>query len=524
MERLWRWCQRHPVTAGLSTAVIVLLGSLAMILWLANQRLRHAASRLESAASTTARQRDAAMETVGALVYRLQDLFDQDEIAVDELQRDALQIAIDGLARMRGIADENPVPGLPAAEAWRKMAGIHARLEQPRDARECLIRAEREFRRLLNSAADRPAALEGLVETLWARHDVELDLAPDSESLEWVHAASQCARELAGEAPDRANRVRLGKALLNEARVTLAVGRDDAAEVAGPLLDEASGLLLEPVSEEPPDRAGWPAWLETVRLQADCREQQDDPAGAARTLETALARLDQDASGPTGPDLPDDAVVMEVALRRQLARLLRESGRTADARAARDRLKRRMETVFSGADRDRTRFESAMAVLRDLAAELDDSEDEDGMLLCAGKRLELARARLQVVPGDEQARLHEAAALVDQANARYLTGAPIREVRKAFDEALALYRELSPRSSFGELDWHDWLEAALSAAECESDSRRGNPAPYVDEARHVRAELASRFPDTLPETLAEADERIAELTGGPADRPPDEEP
>jgi hypothetical protein len=84
-------------------------------------------------------------------------------------------------------------------------------------------------------------------------------------------------------------------------------------------------------------------------------------------------------------------------------------------------------------------------------------------------------------------------------------------VRKAYAEALAQYRELSRRSSFGESEWAGFLTALVSAAEFEFDVDGNGLETLLGEAAKVRERIGQMFPHAADDWLAELEGRISEL-------------
>lgn len=524
IERAWRWCRRHRLVATLSAAVGVLLLTLLVVMTVGMVRLRDSARIADQHARASADQRDAALGTLGDLVFRLQEQFEQDNPDVDELQRDALQIALDGLARLRRVADQEPVPGLPTAEAFRRMATILARLEEPVQAQECLVRAEAEFRKLLDSPVDREQALAGLVDTLWTRHDVGLEL-DDQPVIGYLDEAVLFSAQLLAANPTPAHRLMHARSLLFATRTALEFAAEDAdttpfrdrlLEVLGLAEELRSSLVARRSGGESPEPVSPDAvqalWLETHNLLAISESRAGRPERALQLLEAAVRELGkQPQQAFSGGDSP----VEEMVLRHNYGRLLAANGQGERAGMELQATARQLAFWFAGAARDPAGFLSAMQFFDDLLALLEEDGDTEARLWFAEQRMKFIAARLEQIPDEETAQLAEASGWQELGDARLEASQTYRSARQAYGRALELFRELKQRAAFDEDDSIQYLDLVLTVAEldCEYGEDRSGIEVLLQEARNLRAGFRERFPDADPELVELLDERLSDLAG-----------
>lgn len=536
-ERLARWSFRRPVVALLAAFSALLLITLGVVLALANRGLARSAKLAGSHAAAASRQRDAALETLRQLVFQLQDGFDEEVIDLDVLQKNALQIALDGLARLRTEADQAGATGIESAEAFRRMGEILDRLDQLDDARECLARAETGFRQSAQSPGDQRRALSGLIETLWARHDLEVDLDRDGKAHAALVTATRAARELVQTQDGASSRLLLGQALMYEARGLVDRLADAHADglndnpagnrleehldrpLAGPLASQAGKLLsearelLDPLAREmgPEAEPAWEAWLEATGLLATLAGFRDQPEKERELLGEAAA-----AAKTIAPEVLGNPAARQIALALELRLLeaIRRDGNEEGAAVVRDRISAALAAVRKSATDDQAGFLAALEFHDGLRDQLIADADWQGLDFFERARLELVDARLARVAGDEQALLARAACCLELADAASLLDQPPSRVRRAYRDSLDQYRELSGRSGFGEDHWAGYLNAVLSAAEFEQDIDGNGLEQLLREAQSVRERIAGRFPQAIGEWLAEDDGRIEALQEG----------
>ncbi len=511
IERVWRWCCRRPALATLSGLVFGLVISLIAVMSYSTWRLSQSAQIAKRHAAAATSQRDAAMETLSQLVFELQEQFEQDEVDVDDLQKNSLQIALDGLARLNRLADQEQLPGRLTAEAFRRMGDVLMRVEQIEQSRECLIRAEGSFRMLQNQPGERAAALSGLIETLWSRHDLELDAEEAGSLLKWLESATAAARSLFAEFPSDNSRLLLGKALFHEAK-----SHFDETEGGQPMraflseLVEVQGLLQPQLESDSPLQLEFCSlWLETKGLLAQYHADVGEIRQAIEQLTQALNRFENwnfefSFSNPIWK--------LELILRFRVRELQLaqddQAGAENQLRIVKQRLDRLETTVTSNS----SDFLTVLEGLQELTAYLDEENDFEGVLFFVNKRLDFIEARLIEIPADEVALLARAYSWKELADASSWLDAPVTKVRQAFGKSIEQYRELSLRASFDEEHWFDYCNVLLSAAEYEHEIEANGLDDLLAELKSVRKELLNRFPTFSPQWLAQIESRLADLT------------
>ena len=511
LERAWRWCWRRPALATLSGLVLGLLVTLIAVMSYSTWRLSQSAQVAKRHAAAAASQRDAAMETLSQLVFELQEQFEQDVVDFDDLQKNSLQIGLDGLTRLNRLADQEQLPGRLTAEAFRRMGDVLMRVEQIEQSRECLIRAEDSFRMLQDQSGERAAALSGLIETLWSRHDLELDAEESSSLLKWLESATAAARALFAEFPSDNSRLLLGKALFHEAPSHFdenAVEQPNGAFVSK--LNEVQELLEPKLDGDSPLQFDCCSlWLETNGLLAQYHADLGEIRQAKEQLAQALNRLENwnfefSFSNPISK--------LELILRFRLRELQLAQDDQAGAEVQLRIVKQRLDRLETTVTANSSEFLNILEGLQELTAYLDEENDYEGVLFFVTKRLDFIEARLIKIPADEVALLARAYGWKELADASSWLDAPVTKVRQAFGKSIEQYRELSLRASFDEEHWFDYCNVLLSAAEYEQEIEANGLDDLLAELKSVRKELLNRFPTFSPQWLAQIDSRLADLT------------
>lgn len=288
VERLWRWRRRNPVVSMLTLAVAGLVIAIGGILSWSTWTLSEARHRAEQHATAAIEQRDAALDTLTKLVFQLQRRFDRDEIDLAELQRQSLQIALDGLRKVRLRESESAQPDLPTAEALRRMGEVMLELDDPREAIICLEQAEEILHRNLTRFPNDAGILKSLVETLWIRADVDEDdesldeTKPDSgvTHLARLHEATILAKKHQAVESSDVSQWMVASALFRESREQLDLGDpQQAARIAGECHEACRNLLRPDPPEETDVRAVWLAAAE-IRYLALMESDSADAAFA----------------------------------------------------------------------------------------------------------------------------------------------------------------------------------------------------------------------------------------------------
>jgi tetratricopeptide (TPR) repeat protein len=160
-ERAWKWAGRRPAAAGLiGLAALAAVGLVAGLLW-HNARLQEAAQREHQLAEAAGRERDAAEEERRWARQAVEDMYTQvaeqwlaRQARLQPLQRDFLQKALRYYQRSSEGPGSGPGQRLEAAQAYRRVGDIQARLGAYRAA-------EQAYRQALAALREPAAALPG---------------------------------------------------------------------------------------------------------------------------------------------------------------------------------------------------------------------------------------------------------------------------------------------------------------------------------------------------------------------------
>jgi serine/threonine protein kinase len=513
IERFWRWCGRRPSIAALSASLLVLTLALAVVMVFSYLRLAHFASIKQRDAEIAAQQRDAAVEVLSQLVFDLQTQLDQEEFDIDEVQKNALQIAITGLNRLKQLTDQEQFPVALTAEAFRKMGDTLSRLDRNEEARDCFVRAEFGFRELLSRPDQREQALKGIVETLWSRHDVEVDDGPPEAGTNWLQRATAAARELFESYPSDETKLIFAKALLHEAQ-----SHFDNAE-SEQILPEMQAKLneIQVLLESSLDSTAWSpieieselVWLKSVALSARYLSDLGDHTQARKQLTDALDRAKENRRDE---ETLDSLTGLELSLEHQRYTLLKEERLHEQAQVQRQSLDQRIDQLSQKFASDALQVKEFLKFLQTISDQLEEDEDVEGQLYFLNHQLQLLERRLKLVPGDELASLERAYCQFEIAEAKSLSDYSRSQIRRAYREAIASYADLSTRSSFDDQQWYYYCNLLLSAAEYEQ-SVRGNFKLLLEDAQRIHENLTKDYPRFSPSLLEQIKKRITELGG-----------
>jgi hypothetical protein len=392
------------------------------------------------------------------------------------------------------------------------MGDILLRTDQIDEARDCLIRAENGFRELQLQPTERLAALNGLVETYWSRHDLEVDAEIEDSTLTWLQLATAAARTLFELVPSNENRLILSQALFNEAQTEY-----DEAEWGESLLSLEMGLaevqkLAEPQNinavESPLRQDLTTFWLKAAALQAQYHLSLGDDVKANVTLSDALKQLNEHR---TGNDLLDSVSSQELVLQFQLYNRLLEKGKDEQAKARLQQMERQLEQLANLATDGAVAFKDGLIFLQELSDQFEEEVDLDGLGYFLEKELKFIDSHLSRVPGDEFALLERAWCRSRIAGTLEDQEISATKVRQAYQSVIEEYRELSSRVSFEEEHWHCFCMTVLSAAEFEQSIEGNKLESLIGEAKSVRKKLDDGSHFLPAQLLRSIDERILEL-------------
>ena len=211
IEKGWRWCQRNPVLAILSSVVAILILAVLTGSTYATYKLSQAHSKTLAAKKEAEResenaiaQSDALLETLQELVYKVNDTVENEYVDDDLLQRDILQIAMTGLRSVAENTDEGVID-LHTVDVHYRLALVNDRLGQFPQARMNFKRAKYLLKELQtdpnfsSSEQDEFKRYQLLVE--WKLATLLSENLQDQKAAEVFESAQKATKTLLGEWP-----------------------------------------------------------------------------------------------------------------------------------------------------------------------------------------------------------------------------------------------------------------------------------------------------------------------------------
>jgi eukaryotic-like serine/threonine-protein kinase len=228
-ERCWRWCQRNPRIAALSAAVLLLLVSLAVggpvaailvsqqkALAVKNEQAARVAQTAAEQAQELAEQRKeeaerarlvadenakVAGEQAGLALTTIQTLIDkvqkqlQDAPQTQQLKKDLLQTAMDGLKQVSQRAEGSTTIEATMANAHMKMGLIFRQLGETEEAFKQFMRCHEITQRRAAAKPESDAAKSNVAATLTVLGDMSQDLRRDMEGALQYYLQAMTLRE-----------------------------------------------------------------------------------------------------------------------------------------------------------------------------------------------------------------------------------------------------------------------------------------------------------------------------------------
>ncbi len=200
-EHGFQWCRRNPLSAALVFLVVLLgltlvIGSLATASKMAsaNREVKKSNAQLEKKSAAVARQRDALLESMQNLIYRINDSMENDVVDLDKTQKELLRIAINGLKTVSREANDS-LSQQSAAAAHYRLANVLYRLEELRDANKHLKVARQINAEILASQSnDTNAQILG-TRILWLQASLDYESDPSETSIEKFELARNKTRQ-----------------------------------------------------------------------------------------------------------------------------------------------------------------------------------------------------------------------------------------------------------------------------------------------------------------------------------------
>jgi len=166
--RLYRWCRRNPGIASLSAAVFLLLLVVSIVSVVSNFRIRHesqlkdenarlkeaeaeralkAEQQAQASAKTASEQRTLALNTLYSLITKVDDNLSHTE-GMNDVRQDILKTAMDGLGKVSRTVENARMVDRSMGVALQRMAALHERLGNIREAIRLYKRSVQIFDRL----------------------------------------------------------------------------------------------------------------------------------------------------------------------------------------------------------------------------------------------------------------------------------------------------------------------------------------------------------------------------------------
>ena len=536
LERAWRWCRRNPLVSSLSALVLLLLITLSAVMSWSSMRLLASSRESHNHALAAQRQSSALLDTLGRLVFELQEKFDGDQLDINELQRESLQIALDGLRDVRNTASTTAAPDLHSAEALRRLGDLLWSLDDDLEALACLDQSESILRDLLKREPANPVLLKRLVEVLWSRD--EIVTLSDEVSGREVETLRRQAASLLKEASELAQR-RLAQENSSEAKAMLAIslmkfgyeqiGKDELVEAESVLKESAEMLtpLLGGSSKESDDaRLTWLEANDLLYLAIADQSSEDSMDRAAVVLETWIQRCDQfvtiDRENPLllvfRLEAQDRLISHESVdlLRDQNDRRSGDDDDSPPATAV-QKFQSIVQSLISMTNNNSDRFfDTALAISEVIEARLDDEDDLSAERFLQAV-IQISEARLLISQDDADAHGQLAESWSDLGDLRQVMDQTQREVLDCYRRAVTEYRQINDPNWFSASDWIDFVETQLTVIELSrSEGDAASSSILVGEqVKAIQATLTkaqqqkNRLDD---EWLQSVDQRINVLT------------
>lgn len=510
LERFWRWCRRNMTVSILSAVVLILLLIIPIVLFWSYVRLKRSSDDVARYAQSAAQQRNEALETLQRLVFQLQKDFDNDEVDLDELQKQSLQIALDGLRRVQQSSADQEPQTLASAEALRRMGEILSRLDEDAEAMKCLTQADSILRAWLKKHPSDVTALRGLIENLWILDETADVDVPESANGTWLQEATTTARALVKVAPGEASTRLLAESLLNEGQTQLDLGH---RRKAAPLIEECLKTcepLLEGTSQECSEiRSLWANAIDLQYVRLSERGRDDD---ALRLLRESLVRLEQLL--PRDTDNLDLALT-HLALQERLVTEL-EYQESSEAEAAAIRLQQIVAALADKAKADGSDFSIIHEMLGAWIQSRELEQDEGSLLRLLESDLAIVEKRLSVAGKDDYAQGELARLCSEVGDLHYFLETPGTIAEDALQRSITVYRAMEAAGKLTTLDREPFINALLSSAELAQDEGRDTWPALANDAEKQMSLLKDAPDGELDdEWVSEVRDRLQELRTSP---------
>jgi len=536
LERAWRWCRRNPMVSSLSSLVLLLLITLSVVMAWSSMRLLASSRESRSHALAAQRQSSALLETLGRLVFELQEKFDGDQLDIDELQKESLQIALDGLRDVRNTASTTAAPDLHSAEALRRLGDLLWRLDDEQEALASLDQSEAILRDLLKREPANPVLLKRLVEVLWS-HD-EITTQSDEGYGSGVETLRRPSGSSLKEAAELAQR-RLAQEDSSEAKSMLAIslmkfgyeliGTDELVQAELTLkksTDLLTPLLAGSSKESDEARLTWLEANDLLYLAIADQSSEDSMDRADEVLKTSIQRCDQFVAMDRDNPLllvfrleAQDRLISHAFFDQSLDQDDRRPGGDGGSAAtiAVEKFQSIVQSLISLTSNNSDRFfDTALAMSEVIEARLDDEDDLSAERFLQAV-IQISEARLLISQDDPDAHGQLAESWSDLGELKQNTEQNQSEVLDCYRRAVTEYRQINDPDWFSASDWIDFVEAQLTVMELSrSVGDAASSSVLVGEqvkeiqATLTKAQQQENWPDN--EWLKSVIQRISVLT------------
>jgi serine/threonine protein kinase len=534
IERAWRWCRRNPMVSSLSALVLLLLITLSVVMAWSSMRLLASSQESRNHALAAQRQSSALLETLGRLVFELQEKFDGDQLDINELQKESLQIALDGLREVRNTTSSTASPNLHSAEALRRLGDLLRRLDDDQEALACLNQSEAILRDLLKREPASPVLLKRLVEVLWSRDEIAaLSDEVGGPGVETLRSPSGSSLREAAELARR----RLAQEDSSEARFMLAISLmklgyelisiDELAGAESVLKESAEMLspLLTGSSEESDEaRLTWLEANDLLYLAIADQSSDDSMDRAADVLKTSIQKCDQFLTQDQDNPLllvfrleAQDRLISHESVDQpvdQNHRLPRTDG-SSETTTAVQKFQSIVESLISLTSNNSDRFfDTVLAISEVIETRLND-EDNPGAERFLLAVIQISEARLLISQDDPDAHGQLAESWSDLGALKRDMDQPQSEVLDCYRRSVTEYRLVNDPDWFSVSDWVNFVEMQLEVAErakgLPGDSTVASTEAMISEIHATLSRLEQQKTQFDDEWLETVSRRIAAL-------------
>ena len=229
-QRLWRWCRRQPIIAGLTAAVAALLIGLTVGAGLAAYQFRQSAERERAAAAQAGQNLERARQVVEEMYAQVALQLD-DQKGMDDYQRDILQKALGFYEGFAMRQSRSPEVRFETGRANARVGSIQFKLGRVNEAEAALTRTIEILGPLVDEFPDVPEYRQTLGQALGELGKLQGAAGRTAEAERAFDRSVETSRVLATTRPQVASYQRdLAKAIGELAPVLALTGRMDRGQ------------------------------------------------------------------------------------------------------------------------------------------------------------------------------------------------------------------------------------------------------------------------------------------------------